>query len=253
MPSLGLLTRGRSCGFEALKSKMTEKSEPFVEIFKDPEHAARYAAGPAKFMPGFHDVHRMAGVLIREYAPPDAHVLVHGAGGGLELEAFARENLDWTFVGVDPAKPMLDEARMRLGELNERVTLHHGFAEDAPAGPFDAATSLLTLHFLSAADRKKTVSEIVRRLKPGSPFVTAHCSFPQDPEHRDAWLARHREFTMASGVDAEEAERGRKDIADSLEVFDPEIDEKILRDAGLSDVTLFYTAFTWRGWIGRAL
>lgn len=203
-------------------------------------------------MPGFHAVHRMSGVLIREHAPPDAHVLVHGAGGGLEIEALAKENPGWTFLGVDPARPMLDEARLRLGHINDRVTLHHGYAEDAPAGPFDAATSFLTLHFLNAVERQNTVSEIVRRLKPGSPLVVAHCSFPQDPEQRDAWLARHREFTMASGVDAELAETGRKDISDSLEVLDPEVDEKILRDAGLSEVTLFYAAFTWRGWMGRA-
>ena len=231
---------------------MTEKSKPFVEIFNDPEHAAEYADGPAKFMPGFHAVHRMAGVLIRESAPPDAHVLVHGAGGGLELEAFARENPAWTFLGVDPAKPMLDEARTRLGELNERVQLHHGYADDAPPGPFDAATSFLTLHFLDAAERQKTVSEIVSRLKPGAPFVTAHCSFPQDSEQREIWLARHREFSVASGVDVEIAEKGRKDISDELEVLDPETDEEVLRDAGLSDVTLFYSAFTWRGWFGRA-
>ena len=223
-----------------------------TDVIKDPDHAAQYADGPARFMPGFHAVHRMTGVLIRECAPPNAHVLVHGAGGGLELEAFARENPGWTFLGVDPAKPMLEEARSRLGDLNERVALHHGYAEDAPAGPYDAATSLLTLHFLDAAERRKTVSEIVRRLKPGAPFVTAHCSFPQDPQHRDTWLARHREFTIASGVDTEVAEEGRKVLSDTIEVFDPEIDEQILCDAGLSDVTLFYAAFTWRGWIGRA-
>lgn len=232
---------------------MTEKSNPYLEIFEDPEHAVQYPNSPAKFMPGFHDVHRMAGVLIREYAPPDAHILVHGAGGGLELEAFANENPQWTFLGVDPAKPMLDQARKRLGSLNERVTLHHGYAEDAPMGPYDAATSFLTLHFLKAKERQEAVSEIVRRLKPGSPFVTAHCSFPQNSERKNAWLARHREFSIASGMDAELAENGRKAISDSVEVLDPEIDEKILCDAGLSDVNLFYTAFTWRGWFGRVL
>ncbi|MEO0615552.1 MAG: class I SAM-dependent methyltransferase [Pseudomonadota bacterium] len=231
---------------------MTDTSEPFTEIFKDPEHAAQYAEGPAKFMPGFHSVHRMAGVLIREFASPNARVLVHGAGGGLEIEAFARENQGWTFLGVDPAKPMLDEAKSRLGRLNERVELHHGYAEDAPAGPYDAATSFLTLHFIDAAERLRTVTEIVRRLKPGAPFVTAHCSFPQGPKQREAWLARHREFTMSSGVAEALAEQGRKDIAESLAVLDPDTDEKILRDAGLSDVTLFYSAFTWRAWFGRA-
>ena len=231
---------------------MTDHSKPFVEIFKDPEHAAQYAAGPAKFMPGFESVHRMAGVLLRESAPADAHVLVHGAGGGLEIEAFARESPGWAFTGVDPAKAMLEAAAARLGALNERVELHHGYADDAPAGPYDAATSFLTLHFIEAQERLKTVAEIVQRLKPGAPFVTAHCSFPQDPAQRELWLARHREFTIASGGDPKLAEQGRKDISESLAVLDPETDAQILRDAGLSDVTLFYSAFTWRAWVGRA-
>ncbi|MEM8683470.1 MAG: class I SAM-dependent methyltransferase, partial [Pseudomonadota bacterium] len=231
---------------------MTDEPKPFVEIFKDPEHAAQYADGPSRFMPGFSSVHRMTSVLIREFAPRDATVLCHGAGGGLELEAFATANPEWTLLGVDPAKPMLDEARVRLGELNERVSLHHGYAEDAPHGPFDAATSFLTLHFLDKEQRRQTVSEIVRRLKPGAPFVTAHCSFPQSAELRDRWLARHQAFTVASGVDPERAAQGRNDIAENLYVYDPEVDEQILREAGLTDVTLFYSAFTWRGWYGCA-
>lgn len=230
---------------------MSEKPNRFVEIFKDPKHAAQYGDSPAKFMPGFYAVHQMAGVLIRESAPSDARVLVHGAGSGLELEAFAKENHGWSFVGVDPAQPMLEQARLRLGKFNERIALHHGYIEDAPAGPFDAATSLLTLHFLNAAERQDTVSEIVRRLKPGSPVVVAHCSFPQDFEEREVWLARHRAFTIASGVSVESAEKGRQEIAENLELLDPETDEKILRDAGLSDVAMFYAAFTWRGWVGR--
>ncbi|MEL6950971.1 MAG: class I SAM-dependent methyltransferase [Pseudomonadota bacterium] len=231
---------------------MTDSSKSFVEIFKDPEHAAHYAEGPAKFMPGFQSVHRMTGVLLRESAPANANVLVHGAGGGLEIEALARENPGWTFLGVDPAKAMLEAAEARLGNLNKRVEFHHGYADDAPAGPYDAATSFLTLHFIEADERLKTVAEIVRRLKPGAPFVTAHCSFPQDPTQRELWLARHCEFTIASGVDPELAEQGRRDISESLAVLNPETDAQILRDAGLSDVTLFYSAFTWRAWVGRA-
>lgn len=230
---------------------MTEKSNPFLEVFEDPEQAARYADGPAKFMPGFGDVHRMAGVLIREYAPPNANVLVHGAGGGLEIEAFARENSEWTFFGVDPAKPMLDVARRRLTDYSDRVTLHRGYVEDAPSGPFDAATSLLTLHFLDSSARQSTVSELVRRLKPGSPLVVAHCSFPQGDEDREVWLDRYREFAVASGVDEGLAEDARKAVSESVELLDPEIDTQILQDAGLLNVTVFYSAFTWRGWVGH--
>lgn len=231
---------------------MAEETDPFLEMFNNPEHAAGYADGPAQFMPGFFDVHRMTAVLIRERAPGAAHVLVHGAGGGLELEAFARENAEWTFTGVDPAKPMLDQAVQRLGPLNDRVTLHHGFIDDAPEGPFDAATSLLTMHFLDAEARQVTTSEIVRRLKPGAPFVAVHCSFPQSDVERDAWLLRYREFAIASGADPEMAENARTAVGQMLPVLDPDADIRVLHAAALKDVTEFYSAFTWRGWVGYA-
>lgn len=32
----------------------------------------------------------------------------------------------------------------------------------------------------------------------------------------------------------------------------PEQDEAILREAGFSDVGMFYAGFTWRGWVGYA-
>jgi tRNA (cmo5U34)-methyltransferase len=231
---------------------MPEDTNPFIEMFNDPEHAAKYAEGPAKFMPGFFDLQIMASVLIRESAPSDGHILVHGAGGGLELETLAEKNPRWTFLGVDPARAMLDEARRRLGALNDRVDLHHGFIETAPQGPFDAATSLLTLHFLKADARRDTVSEIVRRLKPGAPLVAAHSSFPQTENERDAWLRRYREFAVASGADPEMADNARTAVAETIPLLDPDADEAVFRAAGLQNVTMFYAAFTWRGWIGYA-
>ena len=43
---------------------------------------------------------------------------------------------------------MLKLAERTLGPLGARVQLQHGYIDDAPDGPFDAATCLLTLHFL---------------------------------------------------------------------------------------------------------
>ena len=44
---------------------------------------------------------------------------------------------DWRFVGVDPAKHMLDQAQSALGALAWHVELHHVDAETAPEGPFE--------------------------------------------------------------------------------------------------------------------
>src|SRR3546814_7306508 len=65
----------------------------------------------------------------------------------------------------------------------------------APAGPFDGATCLLTLHFLDTEERIRTAAEIRKRLKPGAPFVAAHGSFPQGAGTRDRWLDRSEEHT----------------------------------------------------------
>ena len=228
------------------------KDNPFSAMFEDPEQVARYAENPPRFMPGFWDLHRMASVLVSEKAPQNAHVLVLGAGGGLELEALAKAHPDWTFVGVDPAAEMLREAERRLGPLADRVTFHCGFIDDAPEGPFDAATSLLTLHFLEKEDRQRTLSEIRRRLNPGAPLVAAHLSFPQSGEARATWLARHIAFAVTSGIEQEQAENTRAAMDGMPTLYDPDTDCTLMRTAGFRNVTQFYQALAWRGWVAYA-
>ena len=220
--------------------------------FSDPQSVARYAEGPPRFVPGFADLHRMTAVLLAERAPRDARVLVLGAGGGLELKAFAEAEPDWTFVGVDPAAEMLRQAARTLGPHAGRARLVEGYIDDAPEGPFDAATCLLTLHLLAPDERRRTASEIRRRLKPGAPFVAAHSSFPQGARERGGWLSRYAAFAVAAGADPDLARKARDAVAAHLDLLSPEEDETVLRDAGFTDVSLFYAAFTWRGWIAHA-
>ena len=222
-----------------------------VAHFADPAAAARYAEGPPRLVPAFADLHRMSGILLAERAPENARVLVLGAGGGLELKAFATAQPGWSFDGVDPAGAMLELAARTLGPLASRARLHQGYIDDAPDGPFDAAACLLTLHFLDAAERRRTVAEIRRRLKPGAPFVAAHASFPQG-EGRARWVSRYGAFAIASGADPARAEGARAAVEAHLNTLSPEQDEAVLREAGFSDVSLFYAAFTWRGWVGYA-
>jgi tRNA (cmo5U34)-methyltransferase len=147
---------------------------------------------------------------------------------------------------------MLKLARQTLGPLGARVQLHEGLIDDAPDGPFDAATCLLTLHFLSGDERRRTEHEIRRRLKPGAPFVAAHSSFPQNEDERGLWLSRYAAFALGSGADPAQTEKMRAAVEAHLHLFSPDDDEAILRDAGFSDVRMFYAAFTWRGWVGYA-
>lgn len=229
-----------------------DRDSQLLAHFSDPDAVARYAEGPPRFVPGFADLHRMSAILLAERTPENARVLVLGAGGGLELKAFAQARPDWSFDGIDPAAEMLKLAERSLGPLAARVRLHHGYIDDAPEGPFDAGACLLTLHFLVRDERRRTAAEIRRRLKPGAPFVAAHSSFPQEASARSSWLSRYAAFAVASGTAPDKAEGARAAVAAHLELLSPDDDEAILREAGFSDVSLFYAAFTWRGWVAYA-
>lgn len=217
--------------------------------FSDPQSVARYAEGPVRQVPGFHGLQRMTGLLLAERIRDVARVLVLGAGGGLELKAFADMQPGWSFCGVDPSAEMLGLAEGTLGTLASRVEFHEGYIDGAPAGPFDAATCLLTLHFIPEDERRRTLVEVHRRLRPGAPFVVAHHSFPQDGGEKAKWLARYAAFAAASGVPDAKAQSAVAAISERLPVLTPEQDEALLRDAGFTDVALFYAGFTFRGWV----
>jgi tRNA (cmo5U34)-methyltransferase len=248
-PSIEIAVSDDRIHFEASYAAiMTNPLDPFSNA----QAVARYAEDPPRKVPGFGDLQSMTTLLLEEHAPEDARILVLGAGGGLELKMFAQANPRWNFDGVDPSREMLKLAEQTLGPLLERVSLQQGYIDGASEGPFDGATCLLTLHFLTEDERRKTVVEVRHRLKRGTPFVVAHASFPQRDGERARWLSRYAAFAAASGVEPAKAKSASAAIDKHLTILTPEQDETILREAGFSDISLFYVGFTFRGWVAYA-
>lgn len=224
-----------------------ESTSPFA----DPAAIAGYVENTPRKVPGFADLHRMAALLLAEHAPAEAAILVLGAGGGLELKSFAQAAPGWRFVGVDPAREMLDLAWRVLAPLPSRIGLVEGYVDDAPPGPFDGATCLLTLHFLPRAERLRTLRELKRRLKPDAPLIVAHHCSPQPGRERQ-WLARAVAFANDLPTDAGRVVASAAAMAERLSLLTPEQEEDVLREAGFADIALFYAGLTFRGWVARA-
>jgi tRNA (cmo5U34)-methyltransferase len=223
--------------------------------FTDAAAVARYAEGPPRIVPGFADMHRMTALLLGERVPDTGRVLVMGAGGGLELKAFAQAHPGWTFDGVDPSKEMLRLAEQTLGPLASRVRLHEGGILQAPDGPFHGATCLLTQHFLRLDDRQGMLAGIRKRLVPGAPFIQVHLSLPKEEPARTKWLARYAAYATGAAAGSPPSENQSAmaaTVAARLSILSPEEDEALLREAGFSDVSLFYAGFAFRGWVAYA-
>lgn len=214
--------------------------------------ARNYADGPPRQVPGFAGIHRMMNLLLAETIPDDAQILVLGAGGGLEIKAMADFRSGWRFSGIDPSADMLNLAREITADHATRVDLAEGYIDAAPEGPFDAATSVLVFHFIPREQRLETLRQIRRRLKPGAPFILAHISFPQTEPERSAWIARHVAYGQADDIDPAVAAKAREAIGTRLTILAPEEEEAMLREAGFANISLFYSAFSFRGWVAYA-
>ena len=217
--------------------------------FSNPAMVANYADETPRKVPGLADLHRMVMLLLSERAPPAAHILVVGAGGGMELKAMAEARREWVFTGVDPSAAMLDLARRHIEPFNDRIELIEGTVDAAPSGSFDGAACLLTLHFLDKSERLLTLKDIHRRLKPGARLVVAHHSVPGGGAER--WLARSVAFADRTSVNWEKAKATAVGMA-RLPLLSVAEEEVLLCEAGFSDVELFYAAFSFRGWVATA-
>lgn len=225
---------------------MTHKPSPFA----NPSAIASYAEDAPRKVPGLADLHRMMMLLLAEQAPGAAHILVVGAGGGMETKALAEAQPAWRFTGVDPSPAMLDLACQTLAPFADRVELLEGTIDQAPAGPFDGATCLLTLHHIDRSERLRTLREIRRRLKPGMNLVIAGHSAPgPDPER---WMTRSVAFGDRTGLDWVKAAATGKMMTERLPLLAPTEEEDLLREAGFTAVALFYAAFSFRGWVATA-
>ena len=165
------------------------------------------------------------------------------------MRSMARLNAGWAFYGVDPSREMLARASTVAQDYIDRITLHQGYIEAAPEGPFDGATCLLTLHFLPREERVRTLKEIRRRLRPGAPIVVAHHSFPNDDAGKDKWLNRFAGYVATSEIGHAGSGIDVEAMKERLPVLSPEQDVATLHDAGFSQIELFYAALTFRGWV----
>lgn len=218
----------------------------------DAQMASGYRQGPPTQVPGYESLHRMVSLLLAERSPPESRILVLGAGGGQEMRALADANPGWRFDGVDPSADMLRLAEQVTEPHAARMRFHQGYIDNAPAGPFDAATCLLTFHFIPHSQRLATLGQIRRRLKHGAPLILVHLSFPQTEPERSLWIARHVAYGLANGTDPARAEKAREAISNSLTILSPDEETAMLHEAGFADASLFYAGLSVKGWVAHA-
>jgi ubiquinone/menaquinone biosynthesis C-methylase UbiE len=137
------------------------------------------AAGRDVFLPLYDPLVRLMGfertrqeLISQANIKPDHHILDIGCGTGTFVVLLKREFETAQVVGIDPDPKALHRAKKKIKQAAVSVRLDEGFADKLPyaADSFDRVFSSFMFHHLEEHEKKKTLQEVRRVLKPGGSF-----------------------------------------------------------------------------------
>jgi tRNA (cmo5U34)-methyltransferase len=214
-----------------------------------------YAMRVEQFIPGRPAIFAIVEAAFLELLPGGpARILVVGAGGGEEILRLGADNPSWSFVGVDTYEPMVEMANRRLAgtPAGARSAVHAMPVEKLDDKDFDAATCILTAHFVPDDGSKLAFFEEIRvRLKSGAPLaIIDGVGVNGEPETellRRIWK-RH---ALRNGAPEEAAEKNAENLK-RVAMVSVARQEELLADAGFKDLVPIFRGLAIKGWVAFA-
>jgi len=218
----------------------------------DPEGYDRTARNT---VPGYAALQEMVALAASGGVAPTSRVLDVGPGTGVGLLALARVLPAATFVGCDPALPMITAAHQRCALAGFEVRAVHGgveaLGEDEP--PFDVIVCTLVMHFIPIEQRARWLRALRARLAPRGRFLLTALTRAEDAETNATWASLRRDYAARNGVSPEQLARRQ---AESAAQVDPVRESDLhaqLGEAGFGAATPLFQILAARGWLVRHL
>jgi len=221
--------------------------------FFNQDIAKRYDERNSKLAAISDNLHFLIRLVLADL-PSRGRILCVGVGTGAEILSLAKARPEWTFVGVDPSREMLEVCRDRLAQegVSDRCELIHGYVQDAPEAPaFDAVLSVLVAHFIARRERRAFYANILQRLKPDGYFVSAEISTDFSAPEFPAMLKNWERIQALMGATPESARNVDDTLRNALSVLSPSETVAFWRESGFSMPVKFFQAFMIHAWYAR--
>jgi tRNA (cmo5U34)-methyltransferase len=201
--------------------------------------ARRYDRARQQLVPCLDELYGWVARLLPFTAADDIRILDLGAGTGLLaarlIDAFPNAQITL----LDASAPMLEQAAERFGGDDRFVYRQADYARAPLPGAFHAIVSALSIHHLSAYDKRALFRRVRVALEAGGVFVNADQVLGPTPEleqrYQQDWIAEARALGVSAADLAAALERQQADQPSTL-------GEQLawLEEAGLRNVDCWY-------------
>ncbi|HAS46181.1 MAG TPA: hypothetical protein DCS93_37215 [Microscillaceae bacterium] len=182
-------------------------------------------------------------------------ILLVGGGGGRELSYLSKLQKSWAYTVIDPSQKMIDYARYwakKEGVL-EHTEFHQGLIQQyVPSDePFQLATCIAVLHYLSQEERKSTLDSIYSLLEPSGSFLWTVANKPTTDLELALFKKMYLTYPQNQGVDEKTIQMIEEVFEQDYKLID-EVDElSLAQEVGFQDITKVCATLFFNTYIGK--
>lgn len=217
------------------------------------ERSKTYDQRIMKVIPAYEAMHTLAEHLLSGNLSADAKLLLCGAGTGQEVVRYATNNPNWKITGFDLSAGMLELAREKIRRQaldSQKIHLLEGTIDAITEADFDAATSILVMHFIPDNGAKQAyLNEIFRRLKKNAMLILVDMVGAKNTETHNFYLSQWKHFHLKMRDDPENVEEDFQRIEELVHPVSEDRMMALLQTAGFGRITQFYQALLFKGYV----
>ncbi len=218
----------------------------------DGELSNEYDDTVHNIIPAYESIYELSQHLLMDNLEKNAKILVAGAGTGKEIIESSQNNPYWSFTGFDPAEPMLAIARKKIAaaSLESRISLIHGLIDDVEEKDFDAATSILVMHFLPDDGTKLNfLKGIADKLKPGSLIILVDIEGEIGSNEYNRFSSAWRNQQIFKRGDNHTVNEEFALREKEVQFIPQKRIESLLSEAGFININKFFKAYLFGGYV----
>ncbi|MGI8500809.1 MAG: class I SAM-dependent methyltransferase [Hassallia sp.] len=227
-------------------------SQPIDFDNNAPISADEYDRTAQLALPGYEAMHTMVLACLQAYLPESADLLVVGSGTGMELTLLGKACPQWHFLGIDPSEKMQAIAKEKMShhQLSQRVKLIQGYTHSLPTDIlYNAATSILVMHFIPPSGKLEFLQSIAQRLHPSAPFVLVDIfGEKQGKEFKELMPILHA-YWNAMGLPPQKQQELLTGVDQGVYPLPETSILNLLEQAGFEKTMRFYTGLWVGGWL----